>query len=140
MEKEGENVPDRATNKTVLPEKMSAIRKYFHWKGCFSRSDLLIAHVIVVALVSSVGLTIDGVGYRALKNHAWIHLLGLLMVPALIFYVVAVGKRFRDIGCSAWMGVLALLVPIISLVLLFHKGAGNKTGEQVSAGNPLDAQ
>ncbi|MGJ8655494.1 MAG: hypothetical protein ACSHX6_03510 [Akkermansiaceae bacterium] len=60
------------------------------------------------------------------KEYSWAEDLGLLMFPIILFYGVAVGKRFRDTGSSAWYGIAGVLIPIIGFAMLFIPGEKSK--------------
>ena len=100
---------------------MTSLKKYFSWKGSFSQSELLIAHIGVFLLILSIGFL-----QESLKEYSWSDDLGLLMFPIIGFYALAIGKRLRDIGSSVWYGILGALIPILGLALIFIPGEKSK--------------
>ena len=110
---------------------MHRLVEYFHWEGRFSRRELLIAHLGCFLVVAVIGFTQEVSGV-----HRWSESLGYLMYPLWCFYGVAVGKRFRDLGCSPWYGIAAMLLPLIGVVLIFISGDKTnlvtKQGEQTA--------
>jgi len=97
---------------------MKRLRAYFSLSGSFSRTELLLAILMLMALAvifASIRRNYpEGVADGAYKA----------MVFALYpIWGVALGKRSRDIGTTFTYGmIIGMLFPVIGIVFLFQAG------------------
>ena len=111
---------ESATPKIVASnsEDTTKLKQYFSLSGSFSRTELLIAFLALLA--AFVGLLI-------IREQLFEHLNGWpFTIAKFLIYIVwgmALGKRSRDLGTTFTYGmIIGCLFPVIGFIFLFQDG------------------
>ena len=105
---------------------MARVLAFVSPSGSFSRVELLIATVVLLAI---------GVGLSALFP-AVLSALALTLAKYGLYLIwgAALGKRSRDLGTTFTYGMLVgVLFPVLGIIFLFQEGAKARASRSLSA-------
>ena len=106
---------------------ISAIREYFSLSGSFSRTELLIATLVLGGLYLLGGQLLSTVPKGMFSSV-------LVSFPFTLYplWGIAIGKRSRDLGTTFTYGmVVGMLFPIMGIIFLFQAGAKFKASRKL---------
>lgn len=118
----------------VLQEIMTKLRDYFSLSGSFSRIELLVATITLMAIGNGLAFLRDA--HPELISTASYNLMIYALYP---IWGAALGKRSRDLGTTFTYGMLiGMIFPVIGIVFLFQAGQKAKSEKRAEEAGASD--